>query len=111
MKRTHEFNTAFVKFFTAVTEMTEENNERLFGDNPTEWWKGEGVGAIEGRKYVKITRTRDGEHSSVFCFIDKTNGNVLKAASWKSPAKHARGNIYSDRNGMEGVSAYGAHYL
>ena len=57
-----------------------------------------------GRKYIKIERG-----SSVFCFIDAKTGDVLKAASWNAPAKHARGNIFEV--GKEGVDKYGAHYL
>jgi hypothetical protein len=57
-----------------------------------------------GQKYVKIIQ--DG---SAFCFIDKATGDVLKAASWSAPAKHARGNIYSEK-GL-GVDRYGAHYI
>jgi len=59
----------------------------------------------QGRKYIRITNNG----GSVFCFIDKSNGDVLMAATWKAPAKHARGNIYFV--GQEGVNAYGANYL
>ena len=70
-----------------------------------------------GRKYIKISKTStfDGVENemgkSVYCFINKENGDVLKAASWKAPAKHARGNIYNEDNGLNAVSAYGANYL
>lgn len=57
-----------------------------------------------GKKYIRIVK-----EGSVYCFIDKSNGDVLKAVSWKAPAKHARGNIY--KIGNEGVDQYGAHYL
>lgn len=33
---------------------------------------------------------------SVYCFIDLSNGDILKAAGWKAPAKGARGNIFND---------------
>jgi len=57
-----------------------------------------------GRKFIKITRG-----GSVHCFIEIATGNVLKAATWRAPAKHPRGNIYTI--GQEGVSEYGALYL
>ena len=65
-----------------------------------------------GRKYIRIVRTSDGGEGqrSVFCFIERATGNVLKAASWKAPAKHARGTIYGDASGY-GVTPYGANYL
>jgi hypothetical protein len=47
----------------------------------------------------------------VHSFVDKSNGDVLKAASWKAPAKHARGNIYAADFGKSAISAYGANYL
>ena len=44
-----------------------------------------------GRKYYKLIH-RSGISRSVHCFIDKTTGDVLKSASWKSPAKGVRYN-------------------
>jgi hypothetical protein len=60
-----------------------------------------------GRKYVRVVQESPGSRSA-FCFIDITNGDVRMAASWKTPAKHPRGNIYG---GAVGVTAYGAVYL
>ena len=42
----------------------------------------------EGRKYHKIVMVNN--QRSVHAFIDKKTGEVYKAASWKSPAKHVR---------------------
>jgi len=62
-----------------------------------------------GRKYIKILRKDQGQDwGSAFCFIDKITGDVLKASSYSTPAKHARGNIYTDNIG---VNAYGGYYL
>jgi hypothetical protein len=61
-----------------------------------------------GPKYARIVCVEDGKPSSVFCFVDLANGNILKAASWKTPAKHPRGNI---ANGSADVTPYGAQYL
>lgn len=72
------------------------------------------VEADWGKKYVRIVKRDifDGavrkESGSAFCFVDIETGAILKAASWKTPAKHARGNI---ANGAKDVSAYGAIYL
>tara|TARA_B100000963_G_C22547928_1_gene635336 strand:+ start:758 stop:1249 length:492 start_codon:yes stop_codon:yes gene_type:complete len=67
---------------------------------------------ISGRtKYARIVSTkRPGTARSVYCFVDLTNGNILKAASWKAPARHARGNIF-DSDRLKAVSPYGANYL
>ena len=65
-----------------------------------------------GKKYIKIiAKDGDGGDSkSVWAFINKENGDILKPATWKAPAKHARGNIYDD-NPMEKVGPYGPEYL
>ena len=68
-----------------------------------------------GRKYIRICRadyTDAGEviSRSAHCFVDTTNGNVLKAAGWKSPAKGARGNVYDTYNGLNRMSWTGAGY-
>ena len=60
-----------------------------------------------GKKYYKIVQQefetwekskyygqyRDG---SVHCFVDKETGDVYKAASWRSPAKHIRFNLQNE---------------
>lgn len=51
-----------------------------------------------GRKNVRIVE-RDGDtgkDKSVYCFINKTTGDIYKAAGWKAPAKDARGSIWND---------------
>lgn len=58
-----------------------------------------------GKRYAKLFYT-----GSVFCFVDMTNGDVLKSASWKTPAKGARGNIFDEHNGLARITPYGAAY-
>ena len=41
-----------------------------------------------GRKYHKIVMVNN--QRTVHAFVDKKTGEVYKAASWKSPAKHVR---------------------
>lgn len=56
----------------------------------------------KGGRYNKLVRIdKRSEFGSVFCFVDKTNGDVLKAASFKAPAKGARGNIFDEANGVK----------
>jgi len=45
-----------------------------------------------GRKFIKVIRG-----NSVWGFVAKKVGDVFKAASWASAAKHTRGNIF-DKN-------------
>jgi len=67
-----------------------------------------------GPKFTRVVRSELNskgvpEHRSVYCFIQNDNGDILKAAGWKAPAKHARGNIFN--NLLEGCGPYGADYL
>jgi hypothetical protein len=52
-----------------------------------------------GRKYYKLI-CKNGISRSVHCFINKTTGDVLKSASWNSPAKGVRYNLL-DGNSRE----------
>lgn len=70
------------------------------------------VSADPGHRYIRVVREdTDGPSRSVHCFIDKTNGDVLKAAGWKAPAKVARGNIFNPDCGLGAVTVWGAKYL
>jgi hypothetical protein len=56
----------------------------------------------DGRRYIKVIA-----EGSVYCFIDKGTGDVLKPASWNAPAKHARSNIHNSHNGLDCCGPYG----
>ena len=62
-------------------------------------------------RYWRVVITRHGDQRSVYCFIDPSNGDVLKSDGWKRPAKHARGNLFDDSNGLANMNSYGAAYL
>lgn len=64
------------------------------------------ITTVPGPKYVKVVHG-----SSVYCFIDRSNGDVLKAASWSRPAKHPRGNIFDESNGLSRCQWTGPEYL
>lgn len=61
----------------------------------------------KGRKYHRIIRRDQWKDDGAITgesaagFIDN-EGNVYKAAGWASPAKHVRGNIFSDKLGTDG---------
>lgn len=67
----------------------------------------------DGRRYIRVDRVeQDGRGSrSIHVFIDKKTGDILKAATYKAPAKHARGNIFDASWGLSEVTPYGANYL
>lgn len=68
------------------------------------------IEAHVGPKYVRIVK-RDGASASAYAFINKENGDILKPASYKAPAKHARGNIYADDFGLSCCHQYSVAYL
>jgi len=102
---TLNFNTAaFETFFAGVQKLVEDYRAKNF---PT-------LNKVTfsydiGSRYIRVVR-EDGQ-KSVFCFVDRSNGDVLKAATWKAPAKHARGNINDAQNGLGSIGPYGPAYL
>lgn len=64
-----------------------------------------------GTKWVKIVTEITFDQRSVHCFIEPS-GNIFKAASWSSPAKHPRGSIFDENCGVGTVvDVYGARSL
>jgi hypothetical protein len=50
-----------------------------------------------GQRFLRIVMTvSQAGGRSVHAFVDSTNGDLLKAAGWKAPAKGARGNLLDD---------------
>ena len=66
-----------------------------------------------GRRYAKLIakRTDGGSGSRVFAFIDMNTGDILKPANWKTPAMHARGNIFDADFGLSRTQWTGPEYL
>jgi hypothetical protein len=62
-----------------------------------------------GSKYIRIVRISYGSRSA-YGFINKTNGDFLKSASWKAPAKHPRGNLFNKET-WANAGPYGFSYL
>jgi hypothetical protein len=55
--------------------------------------------AERGRRYIRIVSDDNCGSRHAWCFVDMTNGAVLKCDGWKSPAKGARGSIYDAHKG------------
>jgi hypothetical protein len=60
--------------------------------------KGKNVEYQYGKKYIRVvTSDSHAAGRSAHCFVEIATGNILKAASWASPAKNfSRGNIFTD---------------
>ena len=63
------------------------------------------MGFRRASRYIKVFM-----NNSIFCFIDQ-NGDILKPASFNVPAKHARGNLNDDKQGLGLIGPYGPAYL
>lgn len=62
-----------------------------------------------GVRFARIV-VEQGTHRSCFGFVDLTNGDVLKSASWKTPAKNfARGNINDADKGIGRIKWTGVY--
>lgn len=78
--------------------------------HPEQFW--ETLTIERGKRYAKIVRNdHDGHGRSVHCFVDLTNGDILKSASWRAPAKGARGNIFTSTDLTKVMGPHGAHYF
>lgn len=64
-----------------------------------------------GKRYAKVIDHMCNGQRSAWAFIDLTTGDILKSASWKAPAKHARGTVLTETHGVEFVGPYGPAYL
>ncbi len=99
------FDEALAAFVLAAQAVTDAYVARNFPN------QGATLSVERGKRYVRVVRTdKGGPSRSVHCFVDTTNGDVLKAASWKAPAKHARGNIFA-ADPVSGMGANGARSL
>lgn len=95
---------AVEKFVASVQAMLDEHYAKNYTNVQSPI-----ITATYGKRYVRIVSTgRTGTGRSVYCFID-SNGDILKAESWKAPAKGARGSILAE-NPLAGVTTYGAAY-
>jgi hypothetical protein len=57
---------------------------------------------VKGRKYAKIVMQTPAGQKSVHAFVDITNGDVYKPATWKAPAKNGvRYNLMDEKSRME----------
>ena len=77
-----------------------------------------------GSQYVRIWRRRESEtnRGSAVAFVALADnqtkgmgtvkcGDIFKSASWKAPARHARGNIFAPDGGLTHAGPYGMAYL
>jgi len=70
------------------------------------------VGFRRLKKYARIVILGKGTRpTEAFGFIDLASGDILKAASWSRPAKHARGNVFDRETWPASCNERGITYL
>lgn len=91
-QRTVTVSDAELKLF--VGAVSARHTAGLKAEYPSCGLSWESISVQPGRKYARlVTVAPDGAVRSAFCFVDLSNGDIYKCASWSAPAKHARGNI------------------
>lgn len=105
-----DFETKLASFVAGLTPIlcpAAEANPRLIRTVEVE----------RGKKNIRIVRqckvadTGDTVERSAYAFIDIATGGVYKPDGWKRPAKHARGNIFDENNGLGCCGRFGVAYL
>jgi len=73
----------------------------------------ESIEVKSGRVYWKLVRVNKlGNPTSVYCFVRKSDGAILKAASYSSPTlNQARGFVTDTDYGLHCAGPYGVAYL
>ena len=74
----------------------------------------ESIEVKQGKKYIKLIKHENGSRSSLFGWIDMSNGDVLMGHTYNSPSesekRNPRSNIWNDQYGTDCVSSYGVGY-
>ena len=100
------------EFDTSVSKLLENINKNYHKRFPSN--KDMLLSLVAGRKFVKVVQDnsvwgfiakKDGEHKG----LPMKKGDVFKAASWRAPAKHTRGNIFD--NNQDYFRWTGPNYL
>ena len=100
------------EFDTSVSKLLENINKNYHKSFPSN--KDMLLSLVAGRKFVKVVQDnsvwgfiakKDGEHKG----LPMKKGDVFKAASWRAPAKHTRGNIFD--NNQDYFRWTGPNYL
>lgn len=100
-----DFDIAFGAFMVLLQAKMLKHHEAAGFKTPCETFQ-----HTTGPKYIRVTRHHSTDHGSAYCFVNRENGDILKPAGFKTPAKHARGNIF-DADPVKGCGPYGVAYL
>jgi len=100
-----EFHVKFQEWLGKCRDMVETDLKENYPTLPPVYLE-----VDPGNRYIRIWKT-EGSSRAAFAFVDTTSGDILKPATWKAPAKHARGNIMDSHGGMSLMTPHGPMYL
>jgi hypothetical protein len=106
MKSSPEFDERLEKLVAIANQIVEEYHKKAGYTFDRDCIK-----ALPGSRYIKLIQESATGSRSVYGFVDKSNGDIYKAASWKMPAKHPRGNLFNTDLGRGCLNPFGINYL
>ena len=99
------FDIAFATFFRGIEQLASNDPETVRYEMDV------------GPRYIRVVRVYNygnGDHDrrTLHCFVDRTNGEILRGG-WKQPrhTQKSRGNIFDANNGLGSMGKHGAAYL
>jgi hypothetical protein len=110
--RERDFDIALAFFLAGAQELVSGYDERHIHPDLLASERSTLTVSPGGQTYLRVYKQRgDREGGSLYCFIQRSTGNIYKGKGWKAPdTKIIRGNIFSEFFGLEGVDHYGARY-
>ena len=84
---------AYLRVLGEVSQTQSENVSAMVSNGSPVTYKvvGDTYSIQNGRKYLRVVCSDEHGSRSVHAFIDKSNGDILKAAGWKSPQRDKDG--------------------
>lgn len=103
IKTNEKLNNAIDEY---ISQLQQTSDNKFQTEYPNSWEKGLAPKFEKsvGEKYIKILMIAPGQKSP-FCFID-INGNIYKPATFATPAKGVRGNVYNEKKPLSGRELY-----
>lgn len=104
----HYLQTQLDQFVHDIQVMVEEHRRDRFPSLPHYQ-----IGVDDGRAYWRIWRKGGGGSTTVFAFVRKDDGAILKPATWNAPqtkTKSAVRGYIHDADPMRCVNPYGVNY-
>ena len=101
-----QFNRRFQRFVQGAQAIIDEHfGDRRFSRGSDQL----SVQKCRKTPHARIISTSCTGYKEVWCFVDLTNGDVLRAKGWKT-AGRPRGNIFDESDGLLRVGLHGPIY-